>query len=65
MFIMDVESRSSDYVPKTAWSLLQILLCCMHFLGRIEESHKIARKIKREFQYFHSLGSEKGLLYRS
>jgi len=38
---------------------LQILTSCVHFLGRIEASGKIARKIRREFQFFHSLGSEK------
>jgi len=59
MFIMDVESCGSDYVAKKAWSVLKILSSCMHFLRRIKESHKIARKIRREFHFFHSLGSEK------
>ena len=54
MFITDVEYFGSDYFPKKAWSLLKILRSCVHFVGRTEEGHKIARKIRREFHMTQS-----------
>jgi len=38
---------------------MQILSSFTHILEGIEEGHKLARKIRREFHVFHSLGSEK------
>jgi hypothetical protein len=43
---------------------LQILSSCLHFLGRLEEGHKIARKIRREFQFLIRWALKNGLLCR-
>jgi hypothetical protein len=51
MFVLDVEFCGSDWVPKRSWNLLQIPSSCLQFLWRIEEDRKIARKIRREFQF--------------